>query len=272
MGTSVLTPPAARKPRVRRRNEPRFPILLDGIPIIYEDEGNPQMGDANLHTVNIEILHIGYQVHLEETRPESQVFSNLNCYYADGPLHKRTRSKPYISADVMIVEPYELLPMDLVSYTIGEHGPAPRHATEVLSKRTARKFDLSKKLVIFAKLGIPEYILVDPTGRYLPQQLLLKRLRRDRTWNDVRDADGGVTSMFGFRVIFEPDGLVRVLDARTGRRYIRPREAEQQVRQAEQQRHEAEERARLLAAEIARLRSEKDRRIPNGKNGKRRRK
>jgi hypothetical protein len=58
----------------------------------------------------------------------------------------------------------------------------------------------------------------------------------------------------------DSDGQLRVLDARTGRRYARPDEAEQAVRARE----EAEARVRELEAENARLRAAATRR-PNGR-------
>ncbi len=34
-----------------------------------------------------------------------------------------------------------------------------------------------------------------------------------RTWQDEQDADGGITSRLGFRVVIENDGQLRVIDA-----------------------------------------------------------
>ena len=90
----------------------------------------------------------------------------------------------------------------------------------------------------------------DVTGKFLPQKLLLKRLQADGTYKDERDADGGVTSKLGFRIIMEDDGQIRIINAATGHRYVRPLEAEAAAMQAS----EATERARQLEEELARLR------------------
>ena len=66
--------------------------------------------------------------------------------------------------------------------------PPPCWWAKCLSERTAQQGDLREKLRIYALLGIREYILIDVTGEYLPQRLLLKRLRRNRTWKDEQDA------------------------------------------------------------------------------------
>ncbi len=214
------------------------------LPLLYEDEEEPEMGVANLHTLDDDILFYGLKAFFKEYHPVLQVYSNMNLYYRDGPRHKKTGSKPYISPDIMVVHPPKPLPKNLKSYTVGKDGPAPRLTMEVLSEGTAEKLDLKDKPKIFAFLGVGEYILIDPTGDVLPERLLLKRLRPDGTWKDERDADGGVTSRLGFRIIIETDGEFRVVDARTGKRYIRPEEAQTEA----EARQQAEERAGKEAA------------------------
>jgi Uma2 family endonuclease len=215
-------------------DHPPLPMLLDSIPILYEDE-EWDMGENNIHFLSDDILFNGIGAFLRETRPTLQVFSNLNLYYKTAPLHERTGSSPYVVPDVMVVEAHTPLPENTPSYTIGKEGPTPLLATETLSRSTADTRDLTDKPVIFAMLGIPEYILVDPTGKELPQRLILKRLQPNRTWKDEQDADGGVTSQLGFRVIWDEDGRLRVVNLATGWHYPRPDEAD------------AAEKARLIA-------------------------
>ena len=142
----------------------------------------------------------------------------MNCYYLRTPKHPKTGSKPYFSADVMIVKPARRLSRDTVSYTIGKDGPAPLATIEIMSRRTFKKIDLTVKLVLYERLGIEEYILADPTGKLLPERLLLKRLQPDRSWTDERDEDGSVSSKLGFRLIMDEHGDLTVLDAKTGLR------------------------------------------------------
>ena len=121
---------------------------------------------------------------------------------------------------------------------------------EILSERSHQQRDLDEKMTLYAKLGVAEYILVYVTGQFLPQRLLLKRLQPDRPWKDEQDPDGGGTSQLGFRLIIDTDGQLRVLDAITKRRYVRPLEAEQRIRELEA----AQIRVHELEAELARLR------------------
>jgi Uma2 family endonuclease len=235
-----------------RRNVQRFPLAAyQDIPILYEDEDEGDMGESNPHVVSDEILHVCIKAHLAR-RPEFQVFSNMNLYYRDGPPHPRTGSLPYISPDIMVVKPYKHLGDDVSSYTIGTDGPAPLSVTEILSARSAQQRDLKEKMVVYAKLNVGEYILVDPTGKFLPERLLVKRLGRDGTYTDEKDADGGVTSFLGFRVIIDKEGQLQVLDAATGKAYVRPTEAEQKLRHLEA---EAEQKIRHLQTELRRLKS-----------------
>jgi hypothetical protein len=107
--------------------------------------------------------------------------------------------------------------------------------------------------------------LIDVTGRFLPERLLLKRLRRNRTWNDEQDADGGITSKLGFRLIIDTDDRLRVVNARTEEPYARPDEAQAEA----EARREAEERVQALEEELARLRGATPKDKPKGKGRRR---
>lgn len=264
---------------------PMLPTTLpEDMPLLYEDEEEGEMGETNLHSTTGEILHVGWAAHFAP-QPRRSVFINMNFYY-----HPHDR-KAYVSPDVMVVETLQPLPKEVTSYRLNVDGPVPLLTTEILSERTAQQDDLDKKVKVYAQLQIPEYVLVDVTGEHLPELLLLKRLQPDGTYRDEQDSDGGITSQYGFRLVVEEDGQVRVVDAATGRRYVRPHEAEARVRELETAiraeakarriaareqraqaiareqleaqleaeataRKEAEERLRQVEAELARLRSQ----------------
>jgi Uma2 family endonuclease len=217
-----------------------LPLIAVDMPVLFEDEGQAEMGDTSSHTLAMEILSIGIVVHLA-SQLRYQVFSNLNVYYH--PVERWA----YFSPDVMVVAPPNRLPDTLRSYRIGTDGPAPVLVVEILSRRSFQEQDLTSKPILYAKQGIAEYILVDTTGEFLPQRLLLKRLRANGTWADEQDPDGGVTSALGFRLVIEADDSLRVIETATGKRYLRPRQAQGAFEQAE-------ERIRALEAELARLR------------------
>jgi Uma2 family endonuclease len=227
-----------------------IPGFAQPVPVLYEDEGKVDVGEAVVHTLTIEILFFGIIFHLKNL-PGYTPFQNLDLFYLDA------KRKAKISPDIMIVPEERPSYKTLTSYRIGKTGPAPQVALEVLSRWTYEDGDLTKKPISYAAIGVREYILVDVTGKFLPQRLLLKRRQPDDSWVDTQDADGGITSELGFRVVIEPDGQVRVLNAQTGKRYVRPSEAQ-----------EATDRCAALEAELARLRESP----PQGKAAPKRKK
>jgi Uma2 family endonuclease len=217
-----MTRPANRAPRksaagVSSKGQVDIPVIAVDIPVMFEDDGQEEMGDADVHTITCTILYTALKVHLA-TRPQYHVFSDLDVLYH--PIKRRA----YVSPDVIVVRPTRQLPANPKSYRVGFHGPGPVLTVEVLSKRSAQQQDLTNKLDIYSSIKVREYILVDVTGEFLPEKLVLKRRRPNGRWLDSRDADGGVTSRLGFRIVMEPDGQVRVIDQRANRPYPRPLE------------------------------------------------
>ncbi len=261
------------------RRDPTISVVATDIPVLYEDEGLDEMGESVPHNKADSAISAGLVAHFAD-RPTMRVLTNLNLHY-----HPVDRGA-YVSPDEMIVEGGSELD-ELKSYVIGEDGPRPLVTIEVLSKRSYQQQDLSAKPQIYAFAGVQEYILVDVPGEFMAERLLLKRLQPDGTWRDHRDADGGVTSMLGFRITIEPNNELRLLDAATGKKYLRPNEVEptrialetrrrsaellaeqerqraaQERQRAEQERQRAEaaeQRAAKLAAELEQLRKHFDR-------------
>lgn len=229
------------------------PPLLDGIPIIYEDDLKEELGvgEGSYHYDAGSVIYWALVSHLRRYYPEFRPFANLDCHYLDAPKSRKSGRSPYVTPDVMVVKPAVPSQRTFDSYRIGKDGTAPYMAVEVLSHHSGVIRDPVEKPEIHARLGIQEYILLDELGRFLPQPLLLKRLRDDRTWEDLIDDDGGVTSQLGFRLVH--DGKVSVIDVLTGRRYPHPDEAE------------AENLA--MRKEIERLKSKKSRKRKKDTNG-----
>ncbi|MBI3467199.1 MAG: Uma2 family endonuclease, partial [Planctomycetes bacterium] len=177
--------------------ETDLPIIATDTPIMFEDEGQEEMGESEPHTITEDILYHGVKAHLAgyPKYERYRVFSNLNLHYSE------IKRRAYVSPDLMVVAPARKLRPSVRSYRVGTTGPAPVLTGEVLSERSFQQQDLHNKPKIYSDLGVREYILVDVTAEFLPEKLLLKRLRGDRIWKDERDTDGGVTSRLGFRLI-----------------------------------------------------------------------
>src|SRR5438552_19202941 len=57
------------------------PEWRDGWPILHEDDGYAEMGDAAPHTEAIFILLHGFRAHLRSRHPSPAVLANLDLYY-----------------------------------------------------------------------------------------------------------------------------------------------------------------------------------------------
>jgi Uma2 family endonuclease len=232
-----------------------LPPIFKDIPVIYEDDEHEEtlMGENTRHYEAGGILFYCLDAHLTRHYADLRAFCNLNCYYLDKPKSKTSGRRPYFSADVMISRPKNRA-RDLRSYTIGKDGPSPIFVCEILSQLSGKIRDPIEKPEIYAKLGVVEYLLIDELGRFLPQTLLLKRLRQDRSWEDSIDADGGITSQLGFRVVH--DGTVRVVDANTGKPYVRPGEAELEIERIEEVLDQSEAAREQIEAALAKSEAE----------------
>lgn len=212
------------------------------LPLLWEDE--EEMGESYIHVLTDEILHICLEEFFSKD-PTVRVFSNMNLYYTT-PNDPEDKASPYVSPDLMVVRPPTRLPLEVTSYRNDVDGPSPLLVAEILSQRSYQQRDLREKLDVYSILGIPEYIQIDVTGRFLRQKLRLLRLQSDGEWKEFTDADGGITSRLGFRLTVEEDGFLRVSDAKTGRKLIRPQEAGRVAQNLES-------RVQELEAELARL-------------------
>jgi Uma2 family endonuclease len=226
-------------------------IQPKGMPVLCGDE-DLEMGEATIHTITTGILLYGLGFHFA-LLTAYRVFANLNLYFSEDPTD-------FVSPDVMVVKPRRTLPAQLSSYQVGPACPVPLFVAEVLSPRTWQQGDLTSKPLTYSDLGIEEYLLADVTGELLQQRLLLLRRKPEGGWVDQQDADGGITSRLGFRVVLEADGQLRVIDARTGKRYARPDEAQAMA-----------DKVLALEEELARLRGSASKGDKQAKKGKGRR-
>jgi len=239
-----------------------IPIIAIDMPVMYEDEGQDELGEADHHYDTVAIFRFGVSAHLAGTK--HRVFSDLNVYYH--PIDQEA----YVSPDGMVVTPTSDLRDTIASYKVGRDGPNPILTAEVLSKRSYQQQDLTTKLNVYAAMEVAEYYLIDTTGKFLEQRLLLKKRQEDGTWQDVVDADGCVSSRLGFRLRIDQDERLRVLDAKTGQPYARPDEAESerkafQLELAKRERAESKladaEQRRLAEAEARQLAEQKNREL-----------
>jgi hypothetical protein len=200
----------------------------------YPDEDGRFMGDTDFHNVAMTDLKQALEDHFADQ--PVYVASNLIYYFKEGdPTSRR-------DPDVLVAK--GVGKHRRRSYRIWEERVVPCTLFEIASKRTWR-VDIREKPQLYASLGVKEYFVFDPEGRYLKPVLHGFRTSRGRPVPMKPAADGSLVSrQLGLRLV--PEGaLLRLIDLEAGQPV--PTRAER----AEQQRQRAE----ALAAEVERLRA-----------------
>ena len=165
------------------------------------------------------------------------VSGNLLLYYEQG------NPKKSVAPDVFLVK--DLTPGDRRVYKLWVERKTPNVIIEVTSRKTKKK-DTVTKPAVYARLGVREYFLFDPTRDYLEPPLQGYRLVADQYKQLAADAQGCLVSEeLGLRLEAEQRYLMFYrLD--TGERLLT----------AEEACREAEESCRAAEREVARLREE----------------
>ena len=120
-----------------------------------ESDGKP-MAESDLHReIMVYIIHL-----LQRWLRGQQVYvsGNLLLYYEEGNPRK------VVAPDCFVV--WGVPPQRRLIYKLWEEGKAPGVVFEVTSKSTKRE-DWVTKMALYARLGVQEYYLYDPTGNYL---------------------------------------------------------------------------------------------------------
>ena len=228
-----------------------------------ESDGKP-MAETDLHReLMYHIIH-ALQAFLADTL--AYVSGNLLVYYEKG------NPRRSVAPDCFVVFGVEQRRRRI--YKTWEEGRGPDVVFEVTSRSTRRE-DMVDKMGLYARLGIQEYFLYDPTSDYLPQPLMGYWLNVEGGYQPM-EADnsesvrvnGGtaatpsfVSRLLGLRLAQDSQGTLQFYRLDTGERVLSKFEAEareEQTRANEAQRIAEQEqlRADQAEAENARLRAE----------------
>ena len=148
------------------------------------------------------------------------------------------------------------------SFDVVQEGTRPCLVLEVVSSKDAetRRNDYDKKVEIYQRVGISEYLILDPPTVRTKQRLLLTgyRLGIDGRYRQIApDAEGRLlsqTTQLLFSVA-EDGCTLRVLDAATGEPLLAPEEVAEAWKAAEERASAAEAENARLRAELERLRN-----------------
>ena len=140
--------------------------VLPPVAIEYPSgDGKPLAeNDAQLAAIHYGIgaLRVYYQ-----ERGDVYVSGDLLVYYEEG--------NPRVSVAPDVFVAFGVEDRMRMSYKVWEEGKAPDFVLEVASKSTWRE-DLGPKREVYARLGVKEYWMYDPTGEYLSPVLQGLRL------------------------------------------------------------------------------------------------
>ena len=220
-----------------RLNIPYAPT--DNIDLYPDTDGEP-MAASDYH---LDILFWLIQALREYFAqiPGTYVSGDILTYYTEG------NPRNVVAPDVLVS--YGIGQKKRHTYKVWVEGKVPDFVMEFSSKTTYQK-DLTDKVLLYAALGIPNYILYDAEDLYLPSPLMGFRLVNGVYVPIQPGVDGRIHSdVLGLDFVIQ-DRRLQVYDPVSGEWLRTP--AEVQTARAEA----AEARAEIAEAEVERLREQ----------------
>jgi colicin import membrane protein len=243
------------------------------IPLTPDDLLDPQPGDqvtqSDRHFELMTWLFRLLKRHFD-SREDIKVVGDMKMIWGIPKL-----SEP--SPDVAVIPEIRDKHKERESFDVQQEGTRPCLIIEVVSSKDAetRRNDYEKKVEIYERAGIPEYLICDPPTRFTSGRLLLTgyRLGMNGRYRRIEPDERGFLHSETTDLLFGIAGNRRtllVIDAITSERLLADEEAtqdaEERARREAEARKAAEERAQseieareAMAAELARLRAELDR-------------
>jgi len=217
-----------------------------------ESDGKP-MGETDLHRDwMIRLLDI---LRLRYRGQRVYVASDLLVYYREGD------PSQFVVPDLFVVQDCD--PSRRRTFKIWEEGKVPEVVIEVTSRST-RRDDEAYKVQIYARLGVAEYFLYDPTADYLDPPLQGFRLGRGEYHRIDPDPTGALSCRHLDLVLRLEQGQLGLYDGSSGQWLPTEAEAAEAARKmAEAARAAAEQRVAALEAELQRLHREMRRTPPD---------
>jgi len=215
-----------------------------------ESDGMP-MGETDLHRDwMIRILEI---LRLRYRGQRVYVASDLLLYYQEGDPTK------FVVPDDFVV--LDCDPGRRNTFKVWEEGNKVPHVVFEVTSRSTRREDEVFKPRVYARLGVPEYFLYDPTSDYLRPPLQGFRLEHG-AYARIGPDDAGALKCEQLGITLRLDERDLVLcDARSGEVLRTEAEAAEAAAEAAQAaRQAAEARVAELEAEVRRLQAELRRR------------
>jgi Uma2 family endonuclease len=250
---------------------PNGDIRDEQIPLTADDLLDPQPGDqVGQSQLHWEFLFLLARIldRFYETRDDVAVAVDLKMLWGIAGLKEPSPDLAIIPGVRQKIDP------ERTSFDVVEEGARPCLILEVVSAKDAevRRNDYEKKVEIYQRAGIPEYVLLDPPTPMTKNRLLVLGHRLDRfgRYQEIApDAQGRLLSeTTGLLFGAAEDGKTPIiLNARTGERLLDPKEQANRAEERADREAMARKAAEALAAreaearkaaeaELARLRAE----------------
>lgn len=197
------------------------PPVLRKRKIEYPESDGKPMAESDLHREIMFFLIHTLQRFLRDT--VAYVSGNLMIYYVEGDPYKSVAPDCFVAFDVPARE-HNI-------YKTWEEGKFPDVVFEVTSKKTRRE-DFTVKQPLYARLGVKEYYIYDPTRDYLKPslqafELVDKQLlpMTPRKVNGILNSPEYVSKLLGIRLSLDGWGRLELFDVATGEQLVSDEEA-----------------------------------------------
>jgi len=242
---------------------PNGDVIEKDIPLTPEDLLDPQLGDVLPQSgEHLDYLLLAANLLRDHYEPRQDVYVAVDMKMLWG-----IPGLPDPAPDVAVIQGYRPRETPPVSFNVLEEGTRPSLVLEVVSSSDPELWrnDHEKKVEIYRRAGIREYILLDPPRRATQNRLLLTghRLGIGGRYQRIEpDGEGFLlseTTQLRFGVDQDGKSLV-IIDTATGKRLLQTsKELKVALKEESETRRAAEERAEAAEAENARLLAELDR-------------
>ena len=143
-------------------NKHNMPYAPTDTADIYPDTDGQPMAASDLHLeILIRLLQV-LRAYFSEM-PEVYVSGDILTYYIEG------NPRAVCAPDVLVT--FGIGQKQRHTYKVWEEGKVPDFVMEFSSKTTYQN-DLTDKMTLYARLGIPNYLLYDAEALYLPSPLM----------------------------------------------------------------------------------------------------
>jgi Uma2 family endonuclease len=217
------------------------------IEIEYPETDGKPMGETDVH--RMWMIRIYDLLKYRYRGQNVYIGSDLLLYYTEG------NPAEYLVPDDFVV--LDCDPGPRRTFQVWKEQRVPSVVFEVTSLWTRRE-DESFKPMRYARLGVHELFLFDPTGDYLRPPLKGFRLDDDGSYLPIEADAGGHLVSRELGLLLRRDGQqLLMVDSASRKPLLTEAEAEREARQKEgKAREAAEQRAAALEAEVQRLREQ----------------